>query len=65
MESNLRTKEEISQDYTKHAALLGDRLFRQSLLHAECAALQQKMQELNQEKNNDTPKLQEVKNEVS
>lgn len=61
MESKLRTKEEISQEYTKHAALLGDRLFRQALIQAECSALQQKMNELNNEKASDSPpKLEEV-----
>ncbi len=59
-EPKLRSKQQISDEYTQHAALLGDRVYRQGMLQVEVNHLQKKMNELNNEKSEETSKLEAV-----
>jgi hypothetical protein len=43
MESKLRTKDEIAQEYTSNAAILGDKVFTKVRLESEMETVKTKM----------------------
>jgi hypothetical protein len=49
----MRKRQEINEDYSKHACLLGDKIYRQAVFSAEIQAIQKKMNELCNEKAED------------
>lgn len=51
----MRKTQEINEEYTRHATVLGDKIYRQAVLNAEVQALQNKMHELATEKAEDAP----------